>query len=65
MIYYSYNGGFRRGMTSVDRVLATFEVKGVKKFKRVEASDNHKLVAHKVTATFKGFTKSLVAKKKE
>ncbi len=65
VVFYSYNEGFRRGMESVDGVFAIFEVKGAKKFKHVEASDDHKQVEHKVTATFKGFTKTLGAEKKE
>lgn len=65
VVYHSYNEGFRRGMESVDGIFAVFEVKGAKKFNHVEASDDHKLVEHKVTATYKGFTKNLGTEKKE
>lgn len=64
VVYYSYHEGFRRGMEATKGVFATFEVRGNVSYE-IQENDSSKLLEHKVTATFQGFSKTLLAEKPE
>lgn len=64
VVYYSYQEGYRKGMEAINGVFATFVVKGKERYE-MQKDDKSKLLDKNITATFKGFSKTLTAEKPE
>lgn len=63
VIYYSFAEGYRKGMTADTGVFAVFEINGEENY--VPKDDKFELKDATVTATFKGFTKTLEADREQ